>query len=91
VYYDDNDNRPKWDRPEIEDWDDDGDSSREYNSDIIGCMPSSTPCWPRQCWPRPCFPRQCWPRQCWPRKQCWPRQNCWPRPCSPNQCWPRRY
>ena len=63
MYYDDNDKRPKWDRPEIEDWDYE-DDSREFSNDIIGCMPTSTPCWPRQqCWPRPCSPNQCWPRR----------------------------
>lgn len=96
MYYDDQDRRPKWDRPEIDDWDDEEDFSRDdYTNDRIICMPTSTPCWPRQCWPRPCWPRQCAPRQCWPRqhcwpRQCWPRQHCWPRPCQPNQCWPRR-
>lgn len=81
MYYDDNDQRPKWDRPEIEDWDDEDDSDRESSNDLIGCMPTGTPCFPQQ----QCFPRQ----QCWPRP-CWPRQQCWPRPCSPHQCWPRR-
>lgn len=87
MYYDDQ--RPKWDHPEINEWDEDEDSSREYTNDRIVCMPISTPCWPRQCWPRPCSPRHCWPRQCWPQ-QCWPRHQCWPRPCSPHHCWPRR-
>ena len=75
MYYDDNDQRPKWDRPEIEDWDDDEDLSRI----TYGCTPN-----PNQCWPRPCWPRQ----QCWPRQHCWPHQ---PQPCWPHQqCWPRR-
>lgn len=85
MYYDEQ--RPKWDHPEINEWDDE-ESSREYTNDRIACMPISG-CWPRHCWPRPCSPRHCWPRQCWPQ-QCWPRHQCWPRPCSPHHCWPRR-
>ena len=62
--YDDNDQRPKWDRPEIDDWDDwdDDDLPRAI---VYGCSPNNHKCWPNQ--------------QCWPRQQCWPHQQCWPR------------
>lgn len=85
---------PKWEAPEMEDWDSDFEEE-EFDERVtgnIGCRPSWSPCRPTQpigCRPTwsPCRPRYCYPRYCYPR-QCRPRY-CRPRQCNPQSCYPR--
>ncbi|MBP2635234.1 MAG: hypothetical protein H6Q72_1141 [Firmicutes bacterium] len=84
---------PKWDTPEMNEWEDEFEEDKvDERVTTVGCRPSWSPCRPthpigcQPSWP-PCFPRQCYPRHCYPR-QCFP-QHCYPRQCNPRLCYPR--
>jgi hypothetical protein len=75
--------KPKWENPELNEWDDnyEEEESSERVTTVgcnpsytpcrphhpIGCYPTSTPCAPHMCYPRHCYPRHCYPWQCYPR------------------------
>ena len=98
-------NRPKWDEPEMIDWEERYDDD-DWNEEEDDVRDNDRPCSPLGvgvgigligaygCYPRrQRYPRYgCYPRQqCYPRYGCYPRQQCYPRyGCYPRQqCYPR--